>query len=117
MNGELNPLQRSFIRSGGFSAASAPPARSSPPSLVGGEPRPTKTRSRLDDGQPVPLHRLLQDHRINRRSRSRSRSKRTAHDTFSNIAPPKNLKEVNATLQEFGSNTELRLPSSRASLS
>ena len=67
-NGELHPVQQSFIRYGGFPVRHLHPGPGGGGQGVAG-PQPQAQRGRnqgLDDGEPVPLHRLLQDHRVHR---------------------------------------------------
>src|SRR5262245_37082916 len=62
----------------------------------------------LDDGQPVPLHRLLQDYRVDPESPPVREIiiKDKAMIPFE-YRTPKNLKEVHATLKEFGTDAKL----------
>src|SRR6185312_15661803 len=55
-NGELNPVQKSFIQYGGFQCGNCPTERK--------PEAQRRTNQRLDDGQSLPLHRLLQNYRV-----------------------------------------------------
>ena len=65
----LDPLQQSFIRLGGFQCGICTPGQlMAARALLDANPSPSKGRDRaVDDGQPLPLHRLLPDPRLDRR--------------------------------------------------
>ena len=62
----LHPLQEAFLAHGGFQCGICTPGQIlAAKALLDANPRPTRVGDpALDDGQSLPLHRLLQDHRI-----------------------------------------------------
>ena len=69
-NGELNPVQKSFIQYGGFQCGICTPGQVvAATALLDRESQTQRRRDQgLDDGQSLSLHGLLQDHRIDRES-------------------------------------------------
>ena len=73
-DGRLHPVQQAFIDYGGFQCGICTPGQViAAKALLDFNPQPHRGRNQaLDDGQPLPLHRLLRHHQLrDRRGRPR----------------------------------------------